>query len=102
MRPVNESPFLPQAKPSTLGGVVNWIGDITKQLFSMFAEYGRRLNNVYPKDGSENMEYVTLTSSVSAPASAASKAFIYVDSSDGDLKVKFKNGDIQVIATVSV
>lgn len=102
MKPVNRNPLFSQAIPQTLKGIADSFQSLIRQLLNVFGEYAQRINNLYPKDGSENMEYITLTSSVSAPAVVSSKAFIYIDSSDGDLKVKFKNGDVQVIATVSV
>lgn len=35
---------------------------------------------------------------MSAPAASAGKAILYVDSVDGDLKVRFPNGTIAVLA----
>ena len=40
----------------------------------------------------------SLVDGVTAPATAAGKASIYVDSADGDLKVKFADGTTKVIA----
>jgi hypothetical protein len=36
---------------------------------------------------------------VTAPSTASGKASIYVDSSDGDLKIKFGDGTIKTIVT---
>ena len=36
---------------------------------------------------------------VTAPATISGKAFIYVDTADGDLKVKFGDGTVKTIAT---
>ncbi len=49
------------------------------------AEYSR-FNTVYLLDG------------VSAPSTASGWAILYVDGSDGDLKVKFGDGTVTVIA----
>lgn len=39
-----------------------------------------------------------LTDGITAPAVAAGRALIYVDTTDGDLKVKFPDGVTKVIA----
>ena len=49
------------------------------------AEYNR-LNLIYLTDG------------VTAPSTVAGWALIYVDTADGDLKVKFGDGHVEVIA----
>lgn len=41
---------------------------------------------------------LTLTDGVSVPATTAGQAILYVDSSDGDLKVKFGDGTVKTIA----
>lgn len=41
---------------------------------------------------------VSLVDGVTAPATATGKASIYVDTADGDLKVKFADGTTKVIA----
>lgn len=40
----------------------------------------------------------SFTDGVTAPATASGKASIYVDSADGDLKVKFGDGTTKVLA----
>jgi len=42
---------------------------------------------------------VAIVDGVTAPATASGKAFIYVDTADGDLKVKFGDGTVKTIAT---
>ena len=46
-------------------------------------------------------QHLALVDAVSAPSTSANHALIYVDSSDGDLKVKFKDGTVKTIATDS-
>ena len=42
-----------------------------------------------------------LTDGVAAPAAVTGKALLYVDNADGDLKVKFSDGHVAVIAADS-
>jgi len=42
---------------------------------------------------------LTITDGTTAPATIAGGAVIYVDSADNNLKVKFSNGVVKVIAT---
>lgn len=42
---------------------------------------------------------VRLTDGVAAPATVSGAAFIYVDTADGDLKVKFGDGTVKTIVT---
>ena len=51
------------------------------------------LANKTPKDMLE------LTDGVTAPATAGGRAIIYVDSTDGDLKIKFSDGTVKTIIT---
>ena len=105
MKHVNKDPLFPKligGGLSNVGQLAATLQNLMERLYTYFNEYAFRLNRVYPKDGSENADFLAITSSVSAPATDATRAVIYVDTSDGDLKVKFKNGDVQVIATVSV
>lgn len=51
-----------------------------------------RFNNTYS-------EVMTLVDGVSAPSTVSGHAQIYVDSADGDLKVKFGDGTVKTIAT---
>jgi hypothetical protein len=41
---------------------------------------------------------IAITDGVTAPTTVAGRAFIYVDTADGDLKVKFGDGTVKVIA----
>jgi len=62
------------------------IDDLNKRIEALeSAEYNRN-NTLYLLDG------------VSAPSTASGWAIIYVDGSDGDLKVKFGDGTVTVIA----
>lgn len=42
---------------------------------------------------------IAITDGMTAPSTASGKALIYVDSADGDLKVKFGDGTVKTIAT---
>ena len=42
---------------------------------------------------------ISIPDGVTAPTTESGKTFIYVDSVDGDLKVKFGDGTIKTIAT---
>ena len=46
-----------------------------------------------------NMSYLSIEDGLTAPSAATGKALIYVDSADGDLKVKFSDGVTKTIAT---
>lgn len=43
--------------------------------------------------------YVAVVDAITAPATVSGKALIYVDSADGDLKVKFGDGTVKTLAT---
>lgn len=45
--------------------------------------------------------HISILDGVSAPSTVAGRAFIYVDSADGDLKVKFGDGTVKTLATDS-
>ena len=51
-------------------------------------------------DGVEtgNVEHLTLTDGASIPIASAGNTYIYVDSADGDLKVKFGDGTVKTIS----
>ena len=55
---------------------------------------------INPTGGVEpsNVEYLTLTDGASVPTTAAGRTFLYVDSADGDLKVKFGDGTVKTIS----
>lgn len=50
-------------------------------------------------DGTQALDKLTITDGVSVPDTESGKAFIYVDSADGDLKVKFGDGTVKTITT---
>ena len=51
-------------------------------------------------DGVEtgNVEHLTLTDGASIPVTSAGNTYLYVDSADGDLKVKFGDGTVKTIS----
>ena len=55
--------------------------------------------NTNENDGGCNFDSIQLTDGVSAPSSTASIAKMYVDTSDGDLKVVFADGTVKTIVT---
>ena len=62
------------------------INKLAKRQETLEAQEYNRINTLYMLDG------------VSAPSTASGWAIIYVDGSDGDLKVKFGDGKVTVIA----
>lgn len=42
--------------PQTLNGVITYLSDYTRSVFQAFNEIGFRINDVLPKDGTEQME----------------------------------------------
>ena len=62
------------------------INKLEKRIDSLEASEYNRMNMLYLTDG------------LTAPSTASGWAIIYVDGSDGDLKVKFGDGTVTVIA----
>ena len=62
------------------------IDSLTKRIETLETQEYNRNNTLYLLDG------------VSAPSTASGWAILYVDGSDGDLKVKFGDGTVTVIA----
>jgi prefoldin subunit 5 len=62
------------------------IDELDKRIEALEAAEYSRFNTLYLLDG------------VSAPSTASGWAILYVDGSDGDLKVKFGDGTVTVIA----
>ena len=62
------------------------ISTLEKRIEALTAAEYNRNNTLYLLDG------------VSAPSTASGWAILYVDGSDGDLKVKFGDGTVTVIA----
>jgi hypothetical protein len=52
-----------------------------------------------PRVNSADAVYLTIKDGVTPPSAVVGEAYIYVDSADGDLKVKFGDGTIKTIAT---
>jgi hypothetical protein len=48
---------------------------------------------------SGSFNQLSVIDGVSAPSTVAGSALIYVDSADGDLKIKFGDGTVKTIAT---
>ena len=65
------------------------IDDLEGKIESLEAAEYNRMNVLYLTDG------------LTAPSTAAGWALIYVDTADGDLKVKFGNGFVNTIAADS-
>jgi hypothetical protein len=53
----------------------------------------------WDKSGDVNINTIAVTDGVTAPDPVVGRAFIYVDTADGDLKIKFGDGTIKTIAT---
>lgn len=105
MRPVNEKALIPVQASGTIAGINLWISDIVQQLSRVFTEYGFRINRVYPKDGTEQAEVLTLNASgVSAPVATSGEAVIYISSAAsiaGDELSYQSNDDKYTIGTFS-
>lgn len=85
-------PNLPVA-PATYNRV--WQDQFNNILRLFFSTTANAVNlaNTTPKDTLE------LTDGVTAPATGTGRAIIYVDSADGDLKIKFSDGTVKTIIT---
>jgi len=62
------------------------IDDLNKRIEELQSAEYNRYNSLYLLDG------------ITAPSTASDWAIIYVDTADGDLKVKFGDGTVAVIA----
>ena len=77
---------------------------MSKQLENLLVKTQQRLAAAERKiEDLEAAEYnrlnlIYLTDGVTAPSTATGWALIYVDTADGDLKVKFGDGHVEVIA----
>ena len=95
MNPVNDRPFLPQVVPSTFDGINKTFGELVRVLLGVFSDFGYRVNNVLPKDGTEAMTApLTLATYTTATLPAAADypgALIYV--SDAAAGAKFQGSD---------
>ena len=60
---------------------------------------GGQIVNASEQVLSSNYSYLSLVDGVTVPSTTSGTAFLYVDSSDGDLKVKFGDGTVKTIAT---
>jgi len=52
-----------------------------------------------PRVNSAEAVYLSLKDGITPPSSVVGEAYIYVDSADGDLKVKFGDGTVKTIVT---
>lgn len=51
------------------------------------------------KDDFEQMDSLYLTDGITAPSAVAGKALVYIDTSDGDLKIIFSDSTVRTIVT---
>jgi hypothetical protein len=65
------------------------IDQLDKRIESLEASEYNRMNLMYLTDG------------ITAPSTASGWAILYVDTADGDLKVKFGDGHVETIAVDS-
>lgn len=56
MKPVQDRPLLPQLIPANFPGLVSYVSSLSRRLIEVFGEYGFRVNNTLPKDGTEGMD----------------------------------------------
>ena len=56
-------------------------------------------NYEWDKEGAVNIKTIALDDGITAPDAILGQAIIYVDTSDGDLKVRFGDGTVTTIAT---
>ena len=75
------------------------------QLETVLEQMLKQIDNLEKRvDDLKSAEYnrvnvLYLTDGVTAPSTAAGWALLYVDTADGDLKVKFGDGTVKTIAT---
>lgn len=72
-----------------------WQDQLSNTLRLYFAAVNNAVNEAIkvPKDRLE------LTDGVTVPVTTGGRALIYVDSTDGDLKIKFSDGTVKTIIT---
>lgn len=72
-----------------------WLDQLNNTLRLYFASLNNAVNEAIkvPKDRLE------LTDGVTVPLTTGGRALIYVDSADGDLKIKFSDGTVKTIMT---
>ena len=76
---------------------VVWIGDSNT---STPLIQGSFTNSLLVINGDlQSTGYIAVEDGMTAPGTVSGKALIYVDTADGDLKVKFGNGTVKTIAT---
>lgn len=95
---VNEKPQLPKLVNDSSKGLFSVFSNIIERLSTYLSEYAFRINRVYPKDGSENMDFISLASSISAPVDSSSRVVVYVDEVDNYLKAKLTDNNVYVLA----
>jgi hypothetical protein len=96
---------------TTVDGEINFAtanagGALTDRwIMSTAGDFSPLADNAYVVGGTTNRianvrsHLITLVDGVTAPATVAGHATIYVDSADGDLKIKFGDGTIKTIIT---
>jgi len=82
-------------------GSVQWLGSNSSLLVNVSNNYWNRSTwsggPISYSGGSDTLNLED--NAVGEPATVASKAFIYVDNADGDLKVKFGDGTVKTLTT---
>lgn len=66
-----------------------------EQLLMRIEELSKRVAALEAKE--LRFSVVAMTDGVTAPTTATGKAFIYIDTTDGDLKIKFGDGVTKTI-----
>jgi hypothetical protein len=69
--------------------------EFMRQLIDKLNRLEQRVNQL---EGQEGESIVSLRDGVTAPAASVGTAYIYVDTSDGDLKVRFGDNVTKTIA----
>jgi len=67
------------------------IAEILKRLENL----AKRISALESKESRTSM--ITLVDGITAPSTVTSRAFIYIDTADGDLKIKYGDGTTKTI-----
>lgn len=72
----------------------------TFQIVAVLRQAIARLSTLVGTDNTSVIaQKIALTDGITAPSTLSGTAYIYVDTSDGDLKVKFGDGTVKTIVT---
>ena len=72
--------------------------DLLRQLVTRLRDVERRLSIVETIEPAGSYTRLKLVDGITAPSTASGFALIYVDTADGDLKVKFGDGTTKTIS----